>query len=336
MKRRKLGNSGLEVSPLAFGGNVFGWTVDERTSFKLLDAFVASGLNLIDTADVYSTWVKGHQCGESETIIGKWLKQSGDREKVIIATKVGMEMAPNKKGLSKSHILRSVEDSLERLQTDYIDLYQSHMDDPETPLAETLEAYAQLITQGKARAIGASNYSAERLSEALQVSRKLGLPRYESLQPLYNLYDRAVYEDKLEPLCQKEGLVVIVYFSLASGFLTGKYRSESDLSKSPRGEQVKKYLNDRGFRILNSLDQVAEAHGSTPASVALAWLMARPSVTAPIASATSLAQLNDLIEATKLELDHSSIELLNQASAEPGATDGQTSPAEKRATTARS
>jgi aryl-alcohol dehydrogenase-like predicted oxidoreductase len=336
MKRRKLGNSGLEVSPLAFGGNVFGWTVDERTSFKLLDAFVASGLNLIDTADAYSTWVTGHQGGESETIIGKWLQQSGDREKVIIATKVGMEMTPNKKGLSKAHILRSVEDSLERLQTDYIDLYQSHLDDPETPLAETLEAYAQLNTQGKVRAIGASNYTAERLAEALQVSTRLGLPRYESLQPLYNLYDRAVYEEKLEPLCQREGLGVIVYFSLASGFLTGKYRSESDLSKSPRGERVKKYLNDRGFRILNALDQVAKAHGSTPASVALAWLMARPSVTASIASATSLVQMNDLIEATKLELDHSSIELLNQASAEPATTDGEPALAEKKATTASS
>ena len=336
MKRRKLGNSGLEVSPLAFGGNVFGWTVDERTSFKLLDAFVASGFNLIDTADVYSRWVPGNQGGESETIIGKWLKQSGDREKVIIATKVGMEMAPNKKGLSKSYILSSVEGSLERLQTDYIDLYQSHLDDPETPLAETLEAYAQLIKHGKVRAIGASNYSAERLSEALQVSKQLGFPRYESLQPFYNLYDRAVYEEKLEPLCQKEGLGVISYFSLASGFLTGKYRSESDLSKSPRGERVKKCLNDRGFRILNSLDQVAAAHDSTPARVALAWLMTRPSVTAPIASATSLAQLNDLIEATKLELEHSSIELLNQASAEPATSDGEPAHAERKATTATS
>ena len=336
MKRRKLGNSGLEVSPLALGGNVFGWTVDERASFKLLDAFVASGFNLIDTADVYSRWVTGNEGGESETIIGKWLKQSGDREKVIIATKVGMEMAPNKKGLSKSHIGRSVEDSLARLQTDYIDLYQSHADDLETPLAETLEAYAQLIKRGKVRAIGASNYSAERLSEALQVSKRLGFPRYECLQPLYNLYDRADYEEKLEPLCQKEGLGVITYFSLASGFLTGKYRSESDLSKSPRGERVKKYLNDRGFRILNALDQVAAVHDSTPARVALAWLMTRPSVTAPIASATSLAQLNDLIEATKLELDHSSIELLNQASAERAASDGQPPHTERRATTARS
>jgi aryl-alcohol dehydrogenase-like predicted oxidoreductase len=315
MKKRKLGNSGLEVTPLAFGGNVFGWTVDESTSFKLLDAFVASGFNLIDTADVYSKWVPGNKGGESETIMGKWLKRSGNREKVIIATKVGMEMGANKKGLSKSYILRAVEDSLQRLQTAYIDLYQSHADDPHTPLEETLEAYAQLIKQGKVKAIGASNYSAERLSRALKVSEQHGYPSYQSLQPLYNLYDRSEYETKLESLCQERGLGVISYFSLASGFLTGKYRSENDLSKSARAQFVKKYLNDRGFRILKALDQVAKQHNSTPASVSLAWLIARPSITAPIASATSLEQLNELIEATKLELDHSQIELLNQASA---------------------
>ena len=315
MKRRKLGNSGLEVSPLAFGGNVFGWTVDESMSFKLLDAFVASGFNLIDTADVYSRWAPGNRGGESEAIIGKWLKRSGNRKRVIIATKVGMEMGPNKKGLSKRYILQAVEDSLKRLQTDYIDLYQSHIDDPETPLEETLESYAQLIKEGKVRAIGASNYGAERLSQALQTSRQLGYPIYQSLQPLYNLYDRAEYEASLEPLCQEEGLGVISYFSLASGFLTGKYRSESDLSKSARGRIVKKYLNDRGLRILNALDQVANQYNSTPARVSIAWLIARPSITAPIASATSLEQLNDLIEATRLELDQASIELLNQASA---------------------
>lgn len=315
MKKRKLGNSGLEVSPLAFGGNVFGWTVNESMSFKLLDAFVASGFNLIDTADVYSRWVPGNKGGESETIIGKWLKRSGNRDRVIIATKVGMEMGPNKKGLSKRCILHAIEDSLKRLQTDYIDLYQSHTDDPETPLEETLEAYAQLIKQGKVRAIGASNYGAERLSQALQISRQHGYPSYQSLQPLYNLYDRADYETRLEPLCQEKGLGVISYFSLASGFLTGKYRSESDLSKSVRGQIVKKYLNNRGFRVLKALDQVTNQHNSTPVRVSLAWLIARPSITAPIASATSLEQLNDLIEATKLELDESSIELLNKASA---------------------
>ncbi len=315
MKKRKLGNSGLEVFPLSFGGNVFGWTVDEPTSFKLLDAFVASGFNLIDTADVYSRWVPGNNGGESETIIGNWLKRSGNRERVIIATKVGMDMGPNKKGLSKGHIVRAVEESLKRLQTDYIDLYQSHTEDPETPLEETLEAFAQLISQGKIRSIGASNYTAEQLSQALQFSKQREYPSYQSLQPLYNLYDRANYETKLEPLCREKGLGVISYFSLASGFLTGKYRSENDLTKSPRGKFVKKYLNDRGFRILKALDQVAKQHNSTAASVSLSWLIARPSITAPIASATSLEQLNDLIKATELELNHYQIELLNEASA---------------------
>lgn len=315
MKKRKLGNSGLEVSPLAFGGNVFGWTVDEPTSFQLLDAFVASGCNLIDTADTYSKWVPGNKGGESETIIGKWLKQSGKRKKVIIATKVGMEMGPNKKGLSKAYILRAAEDSLQRLQTDYIDLYQSHRDDPDAPLEETLEAYAQLIKAGRVRAIGASNYNAERLLQALQISKQYGHPVYQSLQPLYNLYDRAGYETELEPLCREKGLGVITYFSLASGFLTSKYRSENDLSKSARSGFVNKYLNERGFRILDALAQVAKQHHSTPASVSLAWLIARPSITAPIASATSLEQLNDLIKGITLRLDRASVELLNQASA---------------------
>ena len=315
MKKRKLGNSGLEVAPLAFGGNVFGWTVDEPTSFELLDRFVASGFNLIDTADVYSKWAPGNKGGESETILGNWLKRSGNRRKVAIATKVGSEMAPGSKGLSRAYIVRAVEDSLKRLQTDYIDLYQSHIDDAETPLEETLEAYAQLVKQGKVRAIGASNYGAERLAQALEVSQQHGYPGYQSLQPEYNLYDRASYETKLEPICQKHALGVIPYFSLASGFLTGKYRSEDDVSKSARAKFVKKYLNERGFRILQALDQVAGRLHSTPAQVSLAWLLARPSNTAPIASATSLDQLKDLIEATELELDRPAIELLNQASA---------------------
>lgn len=315
MKKRKLGNSGLEVAPLAFGGNVFGWTVDEPTSFQLLDAFVSAGFNLIDTADVYSRWVPGNQGGESETIIGKWLKRSGNRDKVLIATKVGIEMGPGMKGLSKPYILRAVEDSLRRLQTDYIDLYQSHKDDKETPLEETLSAFAQLIQQGKVRAIGASNYTAERLAEALKVSEENAIPRYESLQPEYNLYDRADYEQHLEPLCVDKGLGVINYYSIASGFLTGKYRSEADLGKSARGEGIKKYLNERGLRILEALDQVARRYDSNPTRVALAWLIARPSITAPIASATSLEQLNDLVEGTRLQLDQTAIELLNQASA---------------------
>ena len=314
MKKRKLGNSGLEVGPLAFGGNVFGWTVDEPTAFKLLDRFVSSGFNLIDTADVYSKWAPGNKGGESETILGNWLRRSGNRKKVAIATKVGSEMGPGSKGLSRAYILRAVEDSLKRLQTDYIDLYQSHIDDAETPLEETLEAYAQLVKQGKARAIGASNYGAERLAQALEVSQQHGYPSYQSLQPEYNLYDRAGYETKLEPICQKDALGVIPYFSLASGFLTGKYRSEGDVSKSARAKFVKKYLNDRGYRILQALDQVAGRLHSTPAKVSLAWLLARPSITAPIASATTLDQLKDLIEATELELDRPAIELLNQAS----------------------
>ncbi|MCU1266907.1 MAG: putative oxidoreductase, aryl-alcohol dehydrogenase like protein [Acidobacteria bacterium] len=313
MQKRKLGNSGLEVAPLAFGGNVFGWTVDESKSFALLDAFSEAGFDFIDTADIYSTWVPGNQGGESETIIGKWIKQKGNRHSVIIATKVGMEMGPGKKGLSRDYIFRAVEDSLRRLQTDYIDLYQSHEDDPATPLEETLSAFAELKQQGKVRAIGASNYKAERLAEALKVSEQLKIPRYESLQPHYNLYTRADFEEQLEPLCLEKGIGVIPYYALASGFLTGKYRSEADLAQSPRGRDIKKYLDLRGLRILKALDQVAEQYASTPARVALAWLIARPSITAPIASATSLGQLEDLIAATELVLDPAAIELLNEA-----------------------
>lgn len=316
MDKRTLGNSGLEVTPLAFGGNVFGWTIDEAKSFELLDAVLASGFNFIDTADIYSTWVPGHTGGESETIIGNWLKRTGKRKDVVIATKLGIEMGPDKKGLSRDYMMRAVEDSLRRLQTDYIDLYQSHQDDPNTPLEETLSAFAELIKQGKVRAIGASNYSAARLAEALDTSKRLGVPRYESLQPLYNLYDRAVFENELEPLCVREGIGVIPYYALGAGFLTGKYRSEDDLSQSERGGTVKKYLNERGFRIVDALQEVAAQYESTPARVAIAWLIARPSITAPIASATDLKQLNDLVEATKLELDPAAIELLNTASAE--------------------
>jgi aryl-alcohol dehydrogenase-like predicted oxidoreductase len=314
MKTRKLGNSGLEVSPLAFGGNVFGWTADEAMSFRLLDAFVAAGFNLIDTADMYSNWVAGNKGGESETIIGKWLQRSGKRQQVIIATKVGKEMGPNKKGLSKSYIFQAVEESLQRLQTDYIDLYQSHDDDTQTPMEETLEAFGRLIKEGKIRAIGASNFSAKRLAVALQVSEQHGYPRYQSLQPLYNLYDRADYEKELEPLCREKGLGVISFFSLASGFLSGKYRSEDDLANRARADMVKKYLNARGYRILEALDEVARRQNVTPVQAALAWLIAQPTVTAPIASATSLEQLNQLIEAVTLELDPSSTALLDQAS----------------------
>jgi len=314
MRRRSLGNSGLEVAPLAFGGNVFGWTVDERTSFRLLDAFVAAGFNLIDTADVYSKFAPGNHGGESETIIGRWLKQGNRRDKVIIATKVGLEMEPDAKGLSKAYILRAAENSLRRLQTDYIDLYQSHRDDPGTSLDETLQAYAQLMEQGKVRAVGASNYSAERLSYAMTLSRRHELPRYECLQTEYNLYDRAEYEKTLEPVCIENGLGVLSYFSLASGFLTGKYKSETDVADKARGDFVKKYLNERGLKIIDTLNQVAKRLHAAPAQVALAWLLARPTVTAPIASATSLEQLKELIGATRLKLDEASIGLLNRAS----------------------
>jgi aryl-alcohol dehydrogenase-like predicted oxidoreductase len=315
LTKRKLGNSELAIAPIVFGGNVFGWTADEATSFRLLDAFVAAGFNAVDTADIYCQWVPGKRGGESETIIGRWLKRSEKRQRVVLLTKVGSEMGPGKKGLSRGYILAAVEDSLERLQTDYIDLYQSHVDDADTPLDETLEAYALLIRQGKVRAIGASNYNAGRLGEALQISKKKGLPRYESLQPHYNLYERAGFETDLARLCLGENIGVIPYFSLASGFLAGKYRCEADLATSARGASVKKYLNERGFRILGALDQVAKTHGSTPSRVALAWLLAQPSVTAPIASATSLDQLHELLGASDLKLDQESLEKLNQASA---------------------
>lgn len=314
MIKRRLGNSSLEVAPLVFGGNIFGWTADEAMSFKLLDAFVAAGLNMIDTADVYSKWVPGHLGGESETIIGKWLSKRGGRDKVLIATKLGMEIAPGEQGLSKAYILRAVERSLQRLQTDYIDLYQSHRDDAATPLQETLETFAELIRSGKVRAIGASNYKADRLAEALRISAAHGLPRYESLQPLYNLYDRADYEAELAGLCQRENVGVIPYFALASGFLTGKYRSEKDLEGKARGQRVKTMLNERGFRILKALDTLSAELGASPAQISLAWLMAR-GVTAPIASATTLDQFDDLLGGTALELGSDAVKLLNDASA---------------------
>lgn len=314
MNRRKLGASGLEIAPLIFGGNVFDWTVGEAECFRLLDAFLSAGFNAIDTADAYSRWVPGHTGGESEAMIGKWLKSRGNRANVIVATKVGMDLGPGKSGLSRKRILSAVEDSLRRLQTDYIDLYQSHKDDAETPLEETLGAYADLIRQGKVRAIGASNYNAEHLSAALDVSKKMGLPRYESLQPNYSLAERQEYESSLEPVCQKHGLAVINYYPLASGFLSGKYRSEADLQKSQRGRGVQKYLNDRGFKILAAMDQVAKRHSATLAQIAIAWLLARPSITAPIASATNLDQLKELMQAPNVQLDASSMQLLNQAS----------------------
>jgi len=315
MEQRVLGNSGLRVAPLGLGGNVFGWTVDEPVSFRILDAFLAAGGNLIDTADVYSAWAPGNRGGESETILGRWMKNRRNREKVVLATKVGKEMGPQRKGLSKTHILRAAEDSLKRLQTEYIDLYQSHEDDPDTPLEETLGAYARLIRDGKVRAIGASNYDVHRMSMSLEASERNGVPAYQSLQPQYNLYDRSGYEAALEPFCLEKGLGVLPYFPLGSGFLTGKYRSEKDLAGRARQEFAGKYLNDRGLRILAALDEVARRCRSTPAAVSLAWLILRPGVTAPIPSVTSVEQLSVLVEATKISLDPSSRELLDRASA---------------------
>ncbi|WP_218144963.1 aldo/keto reductase [Nitrosospira briensis] len=315
MNRRMLGRTGLEIAPLVFGGNVFGWTVDQQTSFALLDRFVDAGFNAIDTADAYSTWVHGNQGGESETIIGNWLKiLPARREKIIIITKVGSRLAEDKQGLSAKYIMTAVEDSLRRLQTDYIDLYLSHKPDTETPIEETLRAYDKLIQQGKVKAIGASNYSANQLHEALTVAADQGFARYEVLEPEYNLYDRSGYERELRDLCIGEGLGVITYYSLASGFLSGKYRSHDDLGKSVRGQGASKYLNDRGFRILDALDNVAKAHNAAPAEVALAWLIAREGVTAPIASATNIQQLESLIRAVDLTLSASDIELLTAAS----------------------
>ncbi|YBV96319.1 aldo/keto reductase [Phyllobacteriaceae bacterium JZ32] len=314
MARKKLGRTEIEVSKLCFGGNVFGWTADEATSFSLLDRFVDAGLNFIDTADAYSSWAPGNTGGESETIIGNWLKQRGGRDRVVIATKVGSEMGPGQKGLSAAYIRQAVDASLKRLRTDYIDLYQSHWDAPETPFEETLGVYKELIDAGKVRAIGASNLTAARLTEALDIAKRTGLPRYETLQPLYNLYERKDFEDGLESVCVANGLGVISYYSLASGFLTGKYRSRDDLGQSARGQGIAKYLDDRGWKILAALDQVAAEHNATPAQVALAWLMARPSVTAPIASATKLSQLEELIAATRLDLGRS-VKVLDEASA---------------------
>lgn len=316
MQKRNLGKTGLEVSPLTLGGNVFGWTIDEQKSFEILDAWIAEGFNFIDTADSYSSWVPGNKGGESETIIGNWMKKKGNRDQIIIATKLGSEMGPGKKGLSKEYILEAAEASLRRLQTDYIDLYQAHWPDPATPHEESLEAYAQLLKEGKVRAIGASNFSPRQLTESLEASKKNGLPSYQTLQPLYNLYDRAVFENELEKICLDNEIGVISYYALASGFLTGKYRTEDDLSKSKRGEGAKKYLTDRGLSILKALDKVAAGYNSTPASVSIAWLLTRPAVSAPIASATSLEQLNNLSDAVQLRLDKDDVELLNTASAE--------------------
>lgn len=315
LQHRQLGRSGIQVPRLTFGGNVFGWTIDQSTSFSLLDALVEKGLNFIDTADVYSRWKEGNAGGESETIIGNWLQKSGKREQIVLATKVGMDLGNGKTGLAPAYIRQAVEASLKRLQTDYIDLYQAHRDDQDTPLQETLATFDALIKEGKVRAIGASNYSGDRLEEALQVSSDNGFARYETLQPEYNLYDRQQYESDLEGVVQAHGLGVINYYSLASGFLSGKYRKAEDAAKSARGKGVvEKYLNPRGLKIVDVLVQVAEAHHASPSQVALAWQIARPSITAPIVSATSLAQVDELAKAAELQLSDSDLRLLSEVS----------------------
>ncbi|HYE06710.1 MAG TPA: aldo/keto reductase [Planctomycetota bacterium] len=318
MDKRPLGTSGIRVAPLAFGGNVFGWTADETTSFALLDAFVDAGFDLVDTADSYSRWVPGHVGGESETIIGRWFERSGKRGRVVLATKVGMEMASGDKGLAKERILRAAEASLRRLRTDVIDLYQAHVDDTTVPLDESLAAFDALLKQGKVRAIGASNYTGPRLREALATSRALGFAAYATLQPHYNLVERQPFERDLLPVCRESGIAVIPYFSLANGFLTGKYRSTSDLAKSVRGGGVKQYLDARGLLILDELDRVAARLHATPATIALAWLASRPTVVAPIASATSVAQLTELLRVALTRLDAAAIEALDAASSHGG------------------
>ncbi len=315
MQKRPLGRTGLSIAPLVFGGNVFGWTADKKTSFDLLDRFVDAGLNAIDTADVYSRWVPGNSGGESETIIGEWIKSRNARDKVVVITKVGGDMGQGKKDLSPAYIAKAVEASLKRLQVESIDVYLSHWPDPETPYEETLSAYDTLLKAGKIKSIGGSNLDANQLRAALDVAKTNGLPRYDVLQPEYNLYGRASFDGKLRDLCIAEEIGVISYFALARGFLSGKYRSEADLAQSQRGSGVKDYLNPRGYRILDALDAVAARHGAKQAEVAIAWIIARDGVTAPISSATSLQQLESLIKAAALKLDASDIAELDKASA---------------------
>ena len=315
MTLRPLGRSGLSVSTLCLGGNVFGWTADEATSHAELDRYVAGGGNFIDTANVYSMWVPGHQGGESEAVIGRWLKKRGRREDVVIATKVGMDMPGLGIGLTRGQIERGVEDSLRRLQTDRIDLYYAHADDAATPLEETLGAFDRLVKAGKVRTIAASNYSAARLQEALAVSAREGLARYECLQPLYNLLDREPVESSLAPVCLREGVGIAPFFSLASGFLSGKYRRPEDAEGRARGPRVKQYFHARGWRVVEALHAAAERLRSTPASVAIAWVIAQPGITSAIASATSVAQLDDLLRATELTLDEGTLAELSAAGA---------------------
>ena len=315
MKKVQLGNTDIEITPIIFGGNVFGWTLNEEESFRILDAFVARGFNAIDTANNYSYWVPGNVGTESERIIGNWIKSRNLRDKIILATKVGgRNLIQDKPNTTKSHILKEVEESLMRLNTDYIDLYQTHYDDTKTPVEETLSAYNQLIKEGKVRYIGASNFSSERLIESLDKADLFNLPAYKTLQPEYNLYDRKHFEEFLQPVADKFKLGVIPYYSLASGFLSGKYRTEADLEKSTRGEGIKKYLNERGVRILDALETISTRHSISYSAVSLAWLMEQKSVVAPIASATKEKHLDAFLEAVNVQLSHDDLKLLSEAS----------------------
>ena len=315
MEKRQLGNTDLQVYPIAFGGNVFGWTINEKQSFEILDGFTEAGFNFIDTADVYSRWASGNVGGESEAIIGKWMKQKKNRQDLIITTKVGSDMGDGKSGLKKSYVLKAIEDSLRRLQTDYLDLYQTHFDDESTPVLETLEAYEQLIKEGKIRWIGTSNMTVERIDESLKTSKEHGIAKYKTLQPYYNLYSREKYESNLESLVLENNLGVFTYYSLESGFLTGKYRSKKDLIKSARGGRMENYFNDRGMKILDALDEISKQYDTTQAAVALAWLIQKPSITAPIVSATNLSQLDSIIKAPQLNLDTNAMNFLDSESA---------------------
>ena len=315
MEMRNFGrDTGLKIAPLVLGGNVFGWTADKATSFAILDAFLAGGFNAVDTADVYSRWVPGHQGGESESVIGAWMAERGARDKVVLITKVGMDMGEGGKGLRAAHIVSAIEASLTRLKTDHVDVYLSHYPDAEAPIEETLEAHQRLIDAGKVRAAGGSNYDAVQMKAALDAAGR-GRARYQLLQPFYNLHDRAAYEGALENLCAAEGIGVFPYYGLASGFLTGKYRSEADFGKSIRGGRMKTYLTERGLRILGALDAVGARLHASPAQVALAFVMARPSIAAPIASATSVTQLTELMGAASLNLSAADLAELDSASA---------------------
>lgn len=314
MKKINIGDTNLEIAPFNLGGNVFGWTIDQQKSFEILDAFVEAGYNFIDTADMYSYWIDGGQGGQSETIIGKWIKARNNRDQIIIATKVGGQTGQHGIDSSRKHILQSVDKSLQRLQTDYIDLYYLHYDDQKTPVEETLRAFDELVKSGKVRHIAASNISAERLKESLEFSKNNNLVKYQALQPLYNLVERKYYEQNYAGIVKEHGLSVFPYFALAAGFLTGKYRSETDFKKSPRGQGAAKYMNEKGFNILNALDQIAKKHNTVPAAISLAWLAAQPNIGGPVASATSIDQLSEILSSTSILLDKSDLELLNKVS----------------------